>query len=105
VLNIETSKQLITIMPAPNPLNQICDICKAFASKNGFNKAGEQKYVCRRHTPSWGYYGSGSVGNPSFILELDDRPLTDYERTKRCREKKAIENPPKKRGRPKTNKK
>ena len=87
-------------MPAPNPLNQTCDICKAIAAKNGFNKAGEQKYVCRRHTPSWTYNGSGVVGSEP----IGDLAMPNYERTKKCREKKAIEHPARKRGRPKTNK-
>jgi len=79
-------------MPATNTLNQICDICKAIATKNGFNKAGEQKYVCRRHTPSWSYNGNGVAGSEP----LGDRAMTDYERVKRCRAKKAREDHPKK---------
>jgi len=82
-------------MLVPKTPNQTCDICKAIAAKNGFNKAGEQKYVCRRHTPSWSYGGSGVVGSEP----LGDRAMTDYERVKRCRAKKAREDHPKKRGR------
>ena len=75
-----------------NKTNQICPVCGEYASKNGFNKAGEQKYVCRRHRPSWSYNGSGIFGSEP----LGDRAMTAYERIKKYRAKKALEDHPKK---------
>ena len=84
-------------MRTKNKTNQICPDCGELSAKNGFNESGEQKYVCRRHSPSWSYNGSGAVGNEP----IGDRAMTDCERNRRYRAKKRIENPPKKRGRPK----
>jgi len=97
VQDIWRQKHHKIITPDLNPANKICNTCKAIAIENGFNKSGEQMYVCRRHTPSWSYNGSGVVGSEP----IGDRAMTPYERVKRCRAKKSRENPPKKRGRPK----